>query len=253
MAKIRRRLDADHVSVVIPVFNAVDTLERAVNSLRSQIFSDWDATLVDDGSTDGSDLLAQDLAARDQRVHLLRTGSNNGAAFARNLAIRQTTGRYIAFLDADDEWLPEKLSRQIAFMQAHGAALSYTGFWRARGDQRRRVRVPDRVDRATLLKGNVIGCLTAIYDTRVFGRAEMPLLKMRQDFALWLELLSQVPEAHGLDEPLAVHHARPASLSASRSRATLATWRMYRQHLGLPAPMAAWYLSHHLAGRLRRG
>lgn len=241
------------VSVIIPVFNASNTLERAVASVLEQDWGNWQLILIEDGSTDGSLEVCVRLAAQDARIQLLQQPGNTGAAAARNVGIRAATGRYLAFLDADDEWLPQKLSRQVAFMQAEGAVFSYTGFWRQRGSQRHQVRVPGCVTRQVLLKGNVIGCLTAIYDREYFGTVEMPPLRLRQDFALWLDLLARCDQAHGLDQPLAVHHVRATSLSAPRGRAMRATWQLYHQHLGLSRLQSAWYMSNHLLRRLRRG
>jgi teichuronic acid biosynthesis glycosyltransferase TuaG len=138
-------------------------------------------------------------------------------------------------------------------MEAKNASFSYTGFWRQRGEIRHRVRVPAYTDRATLLKGNVIGCLTAVYDRRFLGSVEMPNLRMRQDFAFWLELLNRTDQGYGLDVPLAVYHVHSGSLSASRSRALRATWKLYRAHLGFSRSRASWYLSNHLLRRLWRG
>ena len=239
--------------MVMPVFNASRTLERAVASILAQERDDWQLFLIEDGSTDGSAEICARLAAQDTRIQLLRQPGNTGAAAARNAGIRRASGRYLAFLDADDEWLPEKLSRQLAFMQAEGAVFSYTGFWRQRDSQRHRVRVPSSVSRSELLKGNVIGCLTAIYDRAHFGAVELPALRLRQDFALWLDLLARSELAHGLDLPLAVHHVQAGSLSAPRGRAMWATWQMYRRYLGLSRWRSAWYLSNHLVRRLRRG
>lgn len=241
------------VSVIMPVFNARETVARAVQSVQVQDYSDWELLLIEDGSSDGSAEICAELAAADPRIQLLRQPHNSGAAVARNVGMGQAQGRYLAFLDADDEWLPEKLSRQLAFMQERGAHFSYTGFWRQRGAQRHLVQVPASVDRMKLLKGNVIGCLTALYDRAHFGTVEMPALRMRQDFALWLKLLEQGNLAYGLKEPLAIHHVQPNSLSAPRGRAMRATWRMYRRHLGVSRLRAGWYLSNHLLRRLLRG
>ncbi|TNJ40946.1 glycosyltransferase family 2 protein [Phaeobacter sp. B1627] len=252
---------APAVSVILPVYNAQATLERSVASVLGQSFEDWELLLIEDGSQDGSAELCARLAVEEPRIRLLRQEANTGAAAARNAGLRQARGRYVAFLDADDIWLPEKLQKQIGFMQETGTVFSYTGFWRQQAggsaDQtlvsRHRVRVPAAVTRAQLLRGNVIGCLTAVYDQTYFGPLEMPPLRMRQDFAFWLLLLSRCPEARGMDEPLAVHYVTPHSLSSAKGRAMRATWDLYRRHLGLPAGQALWYMSSHLLRRLLRG
>jgi glycosyltransferase involved in cell wall biosynthesis len=237
------------VSVVTPVFNAAATLAATVASVRAQSLADWELLLVDDASTDGSLGLARALAAADPRIRVLAREANGGAAAARNAAIRAARGRLVAFLDADDRWHPEKLARQTAFMAAHGHAFVYSAYRRVAPDGAPlgTVRPPPRVSREELLKGNVIGCLTAVYDSAVFGRAEMPDLRRRQDYGLWLRLLRTVPFAHGLSEPLADYRVAPASLSGGKLGAAAATWRLYRELEGLGRARAGYYLAHNLA------
>lgn len=238
------------VTVITPVFNALQTLERTVASVRGQDFADWELLLSDDGSTDGSVALADRLAAEDPRIRVLRCETNGGAARARNRALDAARGRYIAFLDSDDEWVPHKLSRQIGFMQDTGAAFTYAGFWRVRDGRTRQVVVPDSVSHAQLLNGNVIGCLTAVYDSDALGRVPMPDLRMRQDYGLWLRLLRRTDRAVAVPEPLGWYHVRSSSLSAGKLAATRATWRLYRDVEELSRLRAARCLFRHLSRRL---
>jgi glycosyltransferase involved in cell wall biosynthesis len=237
------------VSVVTPVWNAAATLPGTVASVRAQSLPDWELLLVDDASTDGSRELARALAAEDARIRPLARARNGGAAAARNDAIRAARGRLVAFLDADDRWHPEKLARQAAFMAAGGHALVYSAYRRVASDGTPlgTVRPPARVSRDELLKGNVIGCLTAVYDTAVFGKAEMPDLRRRQDYGLWLQLLRRVPFAHGLAEVLADYRVADGSLSGERLAAAKATWTLYRELEGLGRARAGFYLAHNLA------
>ena len=237
------------VSVVTPVWNAAATLAATVASVRAQTLPDWELLLVDDASTDGSLGIARALAAGDPRIRVIARETNGGAAAARNAAIRAARGRLIAFLDADDRWYPEKLARQAGFMTAHGHAFAYSGYRRvdAAGRPLGTVRPPARVSRDALLRGNVIGCLTAIYDTDALGKVEMPDLRRRQDYGLWLRLLRAVPYAYALPEPLADYRVAPASLSGGKLGAARATWALYREAEGLSRPRAGWYLAHNLA------
>lgn len=242
------------VSVVTPVWNAAATLAGTVASVQAQTFGDWEMLLVDDASTDGSGAIARDLAARDPRIRVLARAGNGGAAAARNDAIRAARGRLIAFLDADDLWYPEKLARQVAFIAATGHGLVFSAYRRIGADGRPLgvVRPPASVTRAGLLKGNVIGCLTAVYDTAVFGKVEMPPIRRRQDYGLWLVLLRRVPAAHALPEVLADYRVQPASLSGGKLGAARDTWALYREVEGLGRPRAAWYLAHNLARALAK-
>lgn len=242
---------APAVSVITPCFNAAGTLSRTVASVRAQDFADWEMIISDDGSADDSLAVADRLAAADPRIRVLRwSGPNSGAARARNRALAVSRGRYIAFLDADDEWLPEKLSRQIGFMRAENVAFSFTGFFREKDGVQRQVEVPPSVDHDALLRGCVIGCLTAVYDSAVFGRVPMPELWFRQDYGTWLTLLKQTDRARAVQMPLAIHHVRAGSLSSNRLRASVGTWRMYRQVAGLSRYRATVCLASHLWRRL---
>jgi glycosyltransferase involved in cell wall biosynthesis len=237
------------VSVVTPVWNAAATLGDTVASVRAQSLGDWELLLVDDASTDGSRDLARALAGGEPRIRLIERATNGGAAAARNAAIRAARGRLIAFLDADDRWYPEKLARQTAFMAAHGHAFVFAGYRRvdAGGRPLGVVRPPPRVSRDALLHGNVIGCLTAVYDAGRLGKVEMPDLRRRQDYGLWLRLLRAVPYAHALPEPLADYRVAPASLSGGKLGAAKATWTLYREAEGLGRARAGWYLANNLA------
>jgi len=239
------------VSILTAVFNAEAPVGVAGASVGEQDFAEWEMILGDDASRGDSLALAEQLAAQDPRIRVLRAETNGGAARARNTALAMATGRYIAFLDADDAWLPGKLSQQVAFMQTKEAALSYTGFFRVRDGAQRAVEVPKTVDYAALLKGNVIGCLTAMYDSHALGKVEMPDLRRRQDYGLWLKILRRGGRAYGLTEPLALHFQRAGSLSSDKLRATLATWQLYRQVEGLSRRQAAACLTHHLWQRLK--
>ncbi len=243
---------APRVSVVMPARDAAATLARALDSVRAQDMPDWECLVVDDGSRDETGAVLARAAAGDARIRPHRFAAGRGAAAARNHAIAGARGRFLAFLDADDEWLPGKLSAQLAFMEAERSAFSFTAYFRDRAGQRRRVGVPARVDHARLLRGNVVGCLTAIYDCEALGRVFMPDLALRQDYGLWLRLLRLTDEGHGLDEALAVHHVSRRSLSANKWRASAQTWALYRREEGLSRARAAFCLGSHLLGRLAR-
>lgn len=242
------------VSVIMPVYNAAGFLEETIASVSAQSLTDWELLVVDDGSSDGSaDILAR-LAASDPRIRPLSSGGNQGAGAARNLAMAAARGRYLAFLDADDLWHPEKLTRQVAAMAATGAAFSCTAYLRhdLASGARTVIGVPARASRADLLKTNTVACSTAMLDRAQLGTHRMRDLRRRQDFLFWLDILTDTPEVLGLPLVLMTYRQHGKSLSSAKGRAARDTWTMYRQALGLPVLPALWYFANYALRGLMR-
>lgn len=264
------------VSVIMPALNAAATIGESIRSVLRQTEPRWELLVVDDGSTDETIATVEAHSRQDHRIRLLRTSGRQGPSAARNLAIDAASGRWVAFLDSDDLWAPDKLARQMTFMQSHDALISFTAYRRIddRGDPiGTPVPVPARVDRAELLKSNCIGCLTAMYERRHFPNARMPELGNlgahrvwsrlvgegrvgHEDFAFWLDLLAACPNgahkapvvAHGISEPLAFYRVRSHSLSSNKLRAAVFQWLIYRTHCRLPR-LRSLYLFAHYAWR----
>lgn len=234
------------VSIVTPVHNGAAFIRETIASVQAQTMGDWELLVVDDASEDGSAMIIDELAAQDSRIRVFRLESNGGAAVARNTAIEAARGRFIAFLDGDDLWLPHKLDRQLAFMRDNDAAFSYAAYERVdeNGRYLSPVGVPARLRYRDLLKTCYVGCLTAMYDTKVFGKRYMPLIRRRQDYALWLELLREGGTGLGLNEVLGVYRVRSDSVSSNKASTSLYTWRMYREVEGLSLARSAWCFVH---------
>ncbi len=241
------------VSVIMPVHNAAPYLAEAIASVQAQTLADWELLIVDDASSDASAQLAADHARHDQRIRLLRHTQRGGAAAARNTAIAAAGGRYIAFLDSDDRWLPQKLARQTAFMQATAAAFtcSYYATITADGRPTGRVRTaPARITYQELLRSNRIGCLTVIYDAQQLGKIFMPALSHRQDYALWLQLLKRLPAAECLPEILAQYRVRQRSLSRGKAALLYHNWQVFRRAEGFGIARSAYYLGWNIWRKL---
>ncbi|MCD2469207.1 glycosyltransferase [Streptomyces sp. MBT42] len=237
------------VSVVMPVYNSAATLGASVRSVLSQTHSDLELLVTDDKSSDDSFDLLMEFARQDERVKPETAAVQGGAGRARNLAIERARGDYIAFLDSDDLWLPEKAERQIAFAAAGDAPLTFTSYYKMDADYAgesvdftqngRVVRAREHVDYRAMLVRDYIGALTAMYDRNVLGTRLMPEMRKRQDYALWLSIMRDGADARGLTEPLAVYRAHQAgSLSSNKLSLVPYNWELYRQHEGLSVPRA---------------
>ena len=253
-------MTAPLVSVVIPARNAAATLAQTLASVQAQTLPDWEALVIDDASTDATALVAQRAAQDDPRIRLLPGATDGsavriGAAQARNQGIDAAKGRFIAFLDADDLWLPQKLVRQVKVLEL-GAPLVFSAYQRFTGpDDTPLGTVPARpkVGFHDALDGNPIGCLTAIWDTQHFGRARMPLVPLQEDWAFWLMLLRGGATAVGLPQVLARYRVAPGSASANKIRAAHATWAVLRSQPDIPLPRAALgFARYALRASLRR-
>lgn len=235
------------VSIITPLYNCASFLDKTVQSVLAQTFHDWELIMVDDCSTDDSLKIAQAYAAQDKRINVIKLEQNSGAAIARNTAIKAATGRFIAFLDSDDLWHPEKLNLQINFMLTNDLAFSYTGYEKIdeTGTVFGLMGVPERVHYKQLLKTCVIGCLTAVYDTEKLGKVYMPTSTKREDFATWLNILKQIDFAHGLTVPLAQYRVYANQTSGKKASMAKENWRLYRDLEKLNFFQASYYFGHY--------
>lgn len=234
------------VSIITPVHNSFSHIEDTIQSVLQQTFSDWELILIDDKSSDnGMDILAK-YVRQDSRIRLLKNSKNQGAAITRNKGIEASEGRYIAFLDSDDLWEPEKLETQLKFMTENDYAFSFTAYRKFKNEKIIGIQeVPEKVTHKELLKTCSIGCLTAMYDTEKLGKVYMPNISRRQDFALWLKLLKMVPYAYGLNIPLAKYRVRTDSISGNKFKAAKYQWRVYREFEHLNLIQASYYFIHY--------
>ena len=239
-------------SVITPIYNAEYFLEETLNSIRDQSYQDWESILINDNSTDKSLEIANKFAQLDSRFKIINKSESGGAAKARNSGIESAQGRFIAFLDSDDIWLPNKLEKQISFMKLNNIDFSFTGynFISESGVLGDFVGVPNEVSYNELLRGNIIACLTAVYDTQKLGKIYMPDVLKRQDFGLWLKITKMGVNAVGINESLAKYRLRTGSLSSSKFNTMQHTWAVYRHVEKLSFLASLMYLSSHLFGAI---
>lgn len=237
------------VSVVTPVFNAERFIGETIASLRAQTFNDWEQVLVDDCSSDRTPELIAEQAAVDPRIRIIRHEHNGGVAAARNTAFEHARGRYVAFLDADDQWLPAKLERQVEFMQRGGYAFSYHQYRCI--DETGSVITPEPLwmppstDYVSYLSWiGTIGNISVMLDREQTGPLHLDPIGA-EDFAFFLDLLKRF-RAHGLFEDLARYRVWPESLSASKLRVMGWVWGVLRHQEHLEMLPTLRYMSTYL-------
>ncbi|MFL5236009.1 MAG: glycosyltransferase family 2 protein [Rhizomicrobium sp.] len=234
------------VSIITPSWNVAPLIGETIASVQAQTFANWELLIADDCSTDQTAAVIEQHATRDPRIKLIRQPRNGGPALARQAAIAQANGRFLAFLDSDDLWLPAKLERQIAFAQKNRAALSFTAFRRIDESGSiigRLIGVPDTLTYEQLLKNTSIATLTALVDRDVAGDVAMKN-EPYDDFCLWLSILKPGHLAHGLNEDLARYRVRGSSVSSRRLRSAGWVWHIYRNVERLSPVKSAWCFAH---------
>lgn len=231
------------VSIVIPVYNAECYLEETAGSLVSQSYSEWEVLWIDDGSTDKSPELLDALASKEPRFRVFHI-ENSGAALARNRGVSEAEGRYLAFLDADDLWEPDKLEKELEYLKEKDAAFVYTGYEFA--DERgagtgKVVEVPETLTYKQALKNTTIFTSTVLFDMEKTGKERlfMPQIKS-EDTALWWRLLREGYTAWGLNENLVKYRRAGKSLSSNKLEAVRRIWNLYRKAEKLSVPYSIY-------------
>lgn len=233
------------VSIVVPVYNVEKYIVETMDCVRAQTYSDWELLLVEDGGTDGSAALIEEYIqqTRDARIRLIRQPSNMGAARARNRGLKEARGRYIAYLDSDDLWVPEKLEHELRFMQEKDIAFAFTGYEFADETGKgtgRVVKVPATLTYKEALKNTTIFTTTVMFDTAKISKdlLEMPIIKS-EDTALWWKVLRNGYVAYGLDENLVKYRRVEKSLSSNKLEALRRIWNLYRKAEGMSVTSSA--------------
>lgn len=203
------------VSIVMPSHNCGAYIEASIRSVLAQTYTEWELIVIDDGSTDDSLQIVERLRQGDSRIRILQQ-NHVGAAHARNYALREARGRWIAFLDSDDQWLPEKLEHQLAFMVQHGYSFSYTNYEEMNAQLQptgRLITGPKHISKMGMWLFCWPGCLTVMYDAQKVGLVQINPLRKNNDYALWLKIIREA-DCHLLDENLARYlRGRQGSIS----------------------------------------
>ena len=231
------------ISIIIPVHNAEKYIADTIKSVLAQTYTDWELLLVDDVSTDGSVEVIRPFLA-DERISLICLEENVKAAVSRNRGIKEAKGDYIAFLDADDLWLPDKLSKQLEFMNEHDAAFSYTAY--EFGDEFAKgtgkiVHVVEKMSYRQALSRTIIFTSTVMFDMHKLTKEEIFMPNVpSEDTACWWQILRKGRFAYGLEEVLTVYRRPATSLSSNKKVALWRIWNLYRNVEHLNVVYSAW-------------
>jgi teichuronic acid biosynthesis glycosyltransferase TuaG len=244
------------VSIITPCYNSSTFVSNCINSVLSQSFQNWEHIIVDDCSNDESVASIKAYSGVDSRIRLIKHKHNRGAAASRNTAIGKARGRYVAFLDADDMWLPEKLDIQLGLMEKNNWAFCFSDYSIVDADGniiKDHVGVPYRIDYRGLLKNTVIGCLTVVIDSHKIGDLRMPEeLRSGQDYALWYRILRTGMVAYGIDSVMAQYRVVPGSVSYNKVNAARRMWRLYREYENINVLLSSWYFLNYSINAIRK-
>lgn len=224
--------DCGLVSIITPNWNCAGYVTKTIQSVQAQTYGNWEMIIVDDCSTDNSDLIIKPLLELDSRIRLLKNPKNMGAAMSRNYALREAKGRWIAFLDSDDLWAPEKLEKQLEFMARNGYHFSYTAY-KEIDDSSAETGVlisgPGKVSKFGMFAFCWPGCLTVMYDKEHVGLVQIEDIKKNNDYAMWLKVCRKA-KCYLLNEPLALYRRGRKGSISTHGYSTMIRWHYKLWH-----------------------
>lgn len=220
------------VSIIMPSYNTADYISESIKSVQAQTYTNWELIIVDDCSTDNTDEVVGAFLG-DQRIRYLKNKKNSGAAVSRNRALREAKGRWIAFLDSDDLWVPEKLEKQIGFMKKNGYSFSYTNYEEIdMAGQKTGVKItgPKKITKTGMFNYCWPGCLTVMYDAAAIGLIQITDIKKNNDYAMWLKVCKKA-DCYLLDEYLAEYRKGRKGSVSTHSVKTMIGWhyKLFRE------------------------
>lgn len=235
------------ISIITPAYNAENYICETIKSVQAQTYQDWELIIVDDCSTDYTNVLAKEYAVKDPRIKVIKAPQNGGVAKARNIGLENATGDFIAFVDSDDLWKPEKLEKQLDFMKEKGCVLSYTDFQKFNttdGSLGKVMRCPKKMRANDILKNTAIGCLTVMVDKKRAGEFRMPPLNHTEDNCTWYHILKNTGQnAYNLGEVLSLYRDGNASMTKNKGKSAKQQWETYRCYFKFSRIKSAYYFT----------
>lgn len=241
------------ISIITPCYNSGKYISETIESVLNQTYTDWEWIIVDDRSKDDSVKIIKEY--QDKRITLIALDQNVGAANARNIAIEKSEGRYLTFLDSDDVWLPHFLHTTIDYLIKNKEELVYASYKRHDDDLNPMLDdfiAEDNINFKRLLYNCPIPMLTAMYDTQRIGRVMIPDVDMREDYAMWLDVLRKIPLARSIKEPLAVYRIRESSYSRNKFLILKKQFMVYYKFLNLSLLESTYYTVHWAMNGLKK-
>lgn len=233
------------VTIITPNWNCAKYVTETIRSVQAQTYRNWEMIIVDDCSTDGSEEVIAPLLAEDSRIRLLKNPKNSGAAVSRNYALREARGRWIAYLDSDDLWVPKKLEKQLEFMVNKGCSFSYTEYKEIDNDSRETgvlISGPRKASRWSIFAFCWAGCLTVMYDREKIGLIQIEDIKKNNDYAMWLKVCRKA-DLYLLKEPLALYRRGRIGSISTHGYTTMIKWhyRLWHEAEGMnPVASLFW-------------
>ena len=242
-------MESPLISIVMPMYNSEAFVHKAIDSVLMQTYENWELIIVDDGSRDHSMRTVMPYVDQDKRIQLLKNEKNSGIAITRNKAIEFSQGKYIALLDSDDMWYPEKLTHQVAIMESNNLDFSCTAYDIV-NEQGTVIgeRLLDEGSKSysDLLKTNFIGCLTVMIKRDLLIEYPMRNIK-HEDYASWLNILKHHYSVFTIPEKLSIYTKRASSVSANKFNTVKWIWVIYRKQLGLSRIKSFFFLLRFLS------
>lgn len=219
------------VSIITPLYNAEKYIGETIESVLNQSYKNWEMLIIDDSSKDNSLKIAKKYEVTDKRIKVIKNEKNLGVTKTRNKGITLAKGKFIAFLDADDLWKSEKLKKQIFQMEKEDAIISHSSYDKINedGSYRGTITAPKIVRYVDSLKGNIMGCLTVVYNQEKIGKKYFRELEMSEDHVLWLDILKNQGSSLGIEESLSKYRVLGESRSSNKINAIKFQWKINRE------------------------
>lgn len=241
------------ISIITPCYNSENYIAETILSVLNQTYAHWEWWIIDDCSKDGSVQIIKEF--NDPRIHLIVSEENVGAAEARNIGIRNAKGRFITFIDSDDVWLAQFLEKAVNYLVDNKEELVYGSY--KRHDENLEPYLEDFIaeDHITydrILYNCPIPMLTSMYDTQRIGKIEIPEVDMREDYAMWIEILKKIPKARAIKETLAIYRIRKNSFSRNKFLILQKQFNVYSKYLRLSLFRSTYYTLHWAFNGMRK-